>query len=32
VHFGLAVPTAGMTLDDRDVLVERVRAAIGGQL
>ena len=32
VHFGLAVPTVGMTLDDRDALVERVRAAIGGQL
>ena len=32
VQFGEAVSTAGLTLDDRDALVEQVRAAISAQL
>ena len=32
VRIGEPIPTAGMSLDDRDVLIERVRAAIRGLL
>jgi len=32
VRIGEAIPTKGMTLDDRDVLIERVRGAIRGLL
>jgi 1-acyl-sn-glycerol-3-phosphate acyltransferase len=32
VRIGEAIPTAGLTLDDRDVLIERVRGAIRGLL
>jgi 1-acyl-sn-glycerol-3-phosphate acyltransferase len=32
VRLGRPVPTAGMTIDDRDVLIERVRTAVQGLL
>jgi 1-acyl-sn-glycerol-3-phosphate acyltransferase len=32
VRIGQPIPTAGLTIDDRDALIERVRAAIQGQL
>jgi 1-acyl-sn-glycerol-3-phosphate acyltransferase len=32
VRIGEPIPTTGMTLDDRDILIERVRAAIRGLL
>lgn len=32
VKIGEPIPTAGLTLDDRDALIERVRGAIGGLL
>jgi 1-acyl-sn-glycerol-3-phosphate acyltransferase len=32
VRIGQPIPTAGLTIDDRDALIERVRTAIQGQL
>jgi hypothetical protein len=32
VRIGEPIPTAGLTLDDRDLLIERVRGAIRGLL
>jgi len=32
VRIGEPIPTAGMSVDDRDVLIERVRVAIRGLL
>jgi hypothetical protein len=32
VAFGEAVPTAGLTFEDRDILIDRVRTAIDARL
>ena len=32
MRIGAPIPTAGLTVDDRDVLIERVRTAVQGLL